>query len=290
MFNKEYYEGRKNKLNNKLQVLRFNFINDNTALLVRYQNNQKLEKEILELKQQINQSQNNQLVYPLDDNSKEVINKTIDEFLKDKIFDLVWKKLTHWFLAFESLDGYTQSNSAGSSIGIDGNDVVLLTGGTSGNFSTLTTDPFWQGLLTFSQQSNMRSSFILADGGGGSISNFTFYMTIGSATAGNKYYGFKRANGNLYGGTSDGTTENSVLLQTIAFSQTYNIEARYTPSEKVIFFVNAVEKGVSGSNIPTTNSTTASAQFMYIKITTNENVSKTLQVSYFEYLQFRNIL
>ena len=258
--------------------------------LIIKKNNQKLEKEILELKQQINQSQNNQLVYPLDDNSKEVINKTIDEFLKDKIFDLVWKKLTHWFLAFESLDGYTQSNSAGSSISIDGNDVVLLTGGTSGNFSTLTKDPFWQGLLTFSQQSNMRSSFILADGGGGSISNFTFYMTIGNATADNKYYGFKIANGNLYGVTSDGTTENSVLLQTIAFSQTYNIEARYTPSEKVIFFVNAVEKGVSGSNIPTTNSTTASAQFMYIKITTNENVSKTLQVSYFEYLQFRNIL
>ena len=61
MFNKEYYEGRKNKLNNKLQVLRFNFINDNTALLVRYQNN---EKEILaefeELVKQEEESQESQ--------------------------------------------------------------------------------------------------------------------------------------------------------------------------------------------------------------------------------------
>jgi len=45
MFNKEYYEGRKNKLNNKLQVLRYNYINDNTNLLVRYQQS---EKELLE--------------------------------------------------------------------------------------------------------------------------------------------------------------------------------------------------------------------------------------------------
>jgi len=71
MFNKEYYEGRKNKLNNKLQVLRFNFINDNTALLVRYQNN---EKEILaEFEELVKQEEESQKNKESKKESKEVL-------------------------------------------------------------------------------------------------------------------------------------------------------------------------------------------------------------------------
>ena len=72
MFNKEYYEGRKNKLNNKLQVLRYNYINDNTNLLVRYQQS---EKELLEeFKELSKQEEESKELSKQEKKSKKVLN------------------------------------------------------------------------------------------------------------------------------------------------------------------------------------------------------------------------
>lgn len=222
-----------------------------------------------------------QLTYPLDKNTKTLIANEVREEMKRSIFDAIWRNTFHWFTFFESLDGFTVAGTTS----VNGNNVLITTGATSGNRAEVNKQPSWQGLFTFSRRSNFRSAFALT-----SVESQTIYITVGNkdVTPNKGYYGFKIVNGNLYGLTSDGTNENAVLLQAVSASTGYNIEARYQPKSKVIFLVNNIEKGSSVTKLPKADETTANLHLMDIEIVTNENVAKTIQMSFFEYLQHRN--
>ena len=221
-----------------------------------------------------------QLQFPLDQVSKKIIERTVDEFLEDKIFDLVWKKTFHWITFFESLDGFAVVADVQS---IDHNDVVITTSAVNGNTASVKKQPQWQGLITFSQKSYMRSAFTI-----NSVANVTAYIIIGSTSSGS-YYGFKIVNDSLKGVSKDGTTEKTVDLKTISASTSYNIEARYSPADKIVFLVDAVEMGVITQNLPS-RADTPNILPLHFSITTNTTAAKTLQFSFWEYMQARNIL
>ena len=235
----------------------------------------------------IDMSQEPQLKYPLDQQSKRIIEQTTDEFLEEKVFDLIWKRTFHWLTFFESLDGFTVTEGGAGTNVLTGTDLIMTTGALTTNANEVIKQPAEQGLMTFSRRSNMRAGFLL-----GQITDQTVYIVVGGLSSGS-YYGFKITNATLYGVVSNGSTESTVTLATLSASTVYTMEARYSPKEKVIFYVDAVEKGVIQNSvatpIPLANET-ASVRLMDIKITTNADAAKVLQISLFEYLQHRNVL
>lgn len=231
-------------------------------------------------------SNGQQLTYPLDPNSVVAVEKASDTFLYTKIFDLVWKKLFHYYTDFESLDGFLVTGTAGHTG--DGGTIYLATTAVSGNTTKLQRASGYNGLITFSQPSNFRTTFYSDP-----WSSETVYVTIGfrdSATVGN-YYGFKIHNGSIYGISSNAGTNNetSILLSTIADDNYIGLEARFIPSDSVQFLLNSVEKGRLTSGLPKPTGS-ANNKFYEITLTTNTTAERSLVLSHFEYLQRRNIL
>lgn len=221
-----------------------------------------------------------QAASPINPETKSQVSQMLDELLPDKIFDLIWKKTFHWITFFESFDGFALSATAPT---IGSANISLTTSGALNNEVEISKPPLFQGLITFSQRSAFRTTINLSV-----ITNQTAYITVGNKDS-THYYGFKISNATLYGVSYDGSTENAVTLATISASTAYTIEARYTPTDKVVFFVDTIEKGVSKVNLPSPV-VTANAQLMDIRIKATQAEAKTLQVSFFEYLQRRNIL
>ena len=218
--------------------------------------------------------------YPPNEDLKNAVNQILDETLPDKIFDLTWKKMFHWITFFESIDGFALSATAPT---IGSANISLTTSGASGNEVEISKPPLYQGLVTFSQRSAFRTTINLSV-----VTNQTVYVTVGNKDS-THYYGFKVTNATLFGVTYDGGTENAVTLATLSAATAYTLEARYNPSDKVVFLVDNIEKGASKTNLPSPV-VTANAQMMDIRIKANAAEAKTLQASYFEYLQRRNIL
>lgn len=221
-----------------------------------------------------------QLTYPLDEQSKKIIEKTVDGFLEQKVFDLIWKKTFHWLEIFDSLDGCHVVADAST---IDYNNIAISTSDVNNNVAYVEKTPSWQGLITFAQGSNMRSGFVVS-----SVANATSYILVGTTTTGS-YYGFKIVNDSLKGVSFDGTTEKTIDLMTIEASVEYQIEARYAPADKIIFLVNAVERGTIIENLPS-RLEVVNVYPLHFSIKTTTTAVKTLQFSFWEYLQSRNIL
>jgi len=218
--------------------------------------------------------------YPPSVDLKVAVDSVLDENLPDKIFDLIWKKTFHWITLFESLDGF--NFTAGATQSTNGSYVELKTSSTLNNEVEINKQPAWQGLITFSQRSYFRTNISFTD-----ITDQTIYATVGNKGTTN-YYGFKIVADALYGVSYDGTTEKTILLQTIT-ATTFNLEARYLPSNKIVFLVDSVEKGTITVNLPIPVKT-SNVQLMDIRIKTTATAVKTIQVSFFEYLQTRNVL
>ena len=220
--------------------------------------------------------------YPPSLDFKAAVESAMDEILPDKVLNLLWKNTFHWLTLFESVDGFVQTIVGTGTVTLDGNDVVLATSAVANDSVDLAKEPSWLGLATFSQRSFMRSAVVV-----NSITSQEIYIKVGrSDTQG---YGFKIINGSLYGTTHSGTTESTVLLQTISISTAYQLEARYLPSDKVVFFVDTIEKGVLTTNLPSP-AVTANDKLMTLRVKTTTTAARNMQVSYFEYLQRRNIL
>lgn len=200
----------------------------------------------------------------------------------DQLFDYQWKKVFHYTSLFDSLDGFTVATQGEKAeVSVDGSQLLLLTGAKAGSFAEVLKQPLWQGVITFSQKSNFRTTFVLTN-----TANAEFYTGVGSYQ--NQGYGFKVANGNLYGFTNDGRNEKTVLLQP-AKGDIYTVEARYEPNRKVAFLVNATEKGTISEMLPGAGEV-PNRDFMFIRLMTTNDVPKVLQTSYVEYLQARNVL
>ena len=231
-----------------------------------------------EFNNQSKASQNS--VYPITPDFKAGVNQALDELLLDKIFDLEWKKLFFFQTLFESLTGFTVSGPAPT---IDGTGVTMTTDGTLNNESEVTKQPGIQGLIAFYQRSAFRIKVYLAQ-----VTAQTIYITVGNKDT-THYYGFKIVDNTLYGVTYNGVTENAVSLQSVSATTSYNLEARYFPDDKVVFFVDAVEKGVSKLYLPVP-STTINVQLMDIRVKATAAVAKTIKVSMFQYMQARAVL
>lgn len=224
------------------------------------------------------------LPYPLSYTDQKSVEKTTDIYMPDKVFEMMWKKLFHWITFFESLDGYTITNVGSSSSAVDGTQILMTTGAIANDSTTVLKSPSFQGLITFSQDSNMRSNFTVNH-----ESNYEHYIVLGSLTGGQGGYGFKISDGSIYGYTNDGSSTSSILLQAISTSTIYSIEARYRVNSNVIFYIDNVEVGILSTTLPSPVAT-PNITLMTLKAKTTDANAKNIQISFFEYLQRRNVL
>ena len=197
--------------------------------------------------------------------------------IENKIFEDIWKKTFHYTTFFESLDGFHVSGNAS----VDGNQLIFVTEDKENSTVKVSKTPSWQGLATFSQKSRFRTAFTMTN-----RNNVEAYLSIGGHEG--KSYGFKIVNDKLYGYSNDGTKELAVLLQTIT-NDTYNVEARYKPNEVIVFYVNSKNRGELTKGFPSA-SQLPNHHLMEMSLKTNDSLQKSFQVSFFEYLQMRNVL
>lgn len=197
--------------------------------------------------------------------------------IEDLVFDTVWKKMFHYITFFEGLQGF---NVLGN-ISVDGSQLLFVAGGKDSPVAEITKTPSWQGLVTFSQRERFRTAFTMT-----TTNNTEAYISVGRHDS--QSYGFKIVNTNIYGYVNDGKRETLVFLQKIS-SETYGIEARYKPNEIVVFYVNSLEKGEIVKGLPSALAV-PNYTLMDISFRTTDTFQKSFQVSFFEYLQTRNVL
>lgn len=233
-----------------------------------------------------NIARSNMTYYPPNEDFKNAVRQALDEMLPEKTLDLIWKKTFHWLTLFEGVDnannGFVNNIVGTGTIVYSGNDLILTTSAAANDITETRKEPSWQGLVTFSQRSFMRSSLVI-----NSTTNQEIYIKVGRFDT--QGYGFKVTNATLAGTTHSGSAESTVNLQALSTGTAYQLEARYLPSKGVIFFVDGIEKGSLSTNLPSP-AVTVNSYIMTLRVKTTTTAARNMQVSHFEYLQARNIL
>lgn len=196
----------------------------------------------------------------------------------DPIFDYLWKKTFQYQTFFENLQGFTTKGN----VDLQSGALALSAGGNFGAAAEILKQPMFQGLATFSERSRFRTAFTVT-----SPSGTIAYVSVG--LHGGAGYGFKVVDDTLYGFTNDGTKENTIFLQTVQSGKIYSVEGRYKPNDVVAFYVNTELKGAITDVLPKATKTVNPTLFdLYLE--SRDGSEKTLQTSFFEYLQKRSVL
>jgi len=249
-----------------------------------------LKKEIADLKEKIGQ-----LVFPLNVNSKQILSKTTDEFIGDKVLNANWDDYFYYMTMFDSIDGFSSSGQ----VTIDSGGLILSTTSTINNSANLYKLPNptaivsipTNTLLSWKQPQRIRGNIAMA-----SVSNVTAYITRGvNYGPSYPYFGFKIINNTLYGVSRDNNTdgEAAIALMTISTNTVYIVEARYLPGEKILFYVvnNATkeleQKGILTTKLPSISNSNVGGFYEYFISTQNAAV-KQMTASFFEYIQKRD--
>jgi len=126
---------------------------------------------------------------------------------------------------------------------VTGTGSVTATGGSSGyiEHSTGTTSGSWANLRRWRRITDLsfdrRQRFKTAVHFVGNADQILYLLGVGDRQTGN-HYGFRADNDTLKGTVADGTTENTVSLDTFTAGTTYTLEAILYPGKEVRFFVN----------------------------------------------------
>jgi len=254
-----------------------------------------VKRELAEVQDTINKINKQRLNYPLDKNSKEIIRRTYKEFLPKDIMELVWNEYIYVFDFPIVIDGASflgNWNMGGSGVAFRGSSdgVGIEVGDTSGDYGILVKSPDIQDVFRWDKRQRFRTAFKLDF-----VSSVTAYTSRGSQDD-NFSYGFKINDGTLYGyydtSGNSGTSEVTTEVMSISGGTIYTVEARFNPNDgKITFYVKntTTEKyeqvGSLVSDFPLGETT--SSNLAEFKVTTNTNADRTLDVSWFEYIQKR---
>jgi hypothetical protein len=97
------------------------------------------------------------------------------------------------------------------------------------------------------------------------------------------HIGFKLIGNSLYGTVADGTTEATLLLETLTAAGSRRLECVLTPGVECRFYVNGADKGAITTNLPT--GATNSQYMLYVSISNTEAVSKNMYIYEWRTLQ-----
>jgi len=99
--------------------------------------------------------------------------------------------------------------------------------------------------------------------------------TTGSTNT-SMHIGFKLINADLYGTVADGTTESTLLLETLSADGYRRLECILTPTVECRFYVNGVDKGAITTNLPI--DTTDAKYDLFIANHNTEAINKIISI------------
>lgn len=242
--------------------------------------------------------------YPPNDDFKRAVEEAMDEILPQKIFDAVWNDFFHYYTQFDSMEASTGDNTfentGQASMTLDGWEVAVEADVTSASFMEKVQIPTLGGSsvglnrnLSWGQPQRFRANFSFHDTTNSSSPEHISYIVRGAtpqSSYNHPYFGFKISDTTLYGVVYDGSSETTTELMPVSNATAYIVEARYSPSDKVIFLVQnnstnqMEEKGVVSSGLPDPANSNTEA-FYGMEITRVSNHTVQLLGSFFEYIQ-----
>ena len=231
-----------------------------------------------------------QLNYPVDYRTRRIIERVVDGFLAEKIFDILWTQVFYYVSTFENIDttgtgiaswALTKTGTAVPDATLTNNRVTLSTGTTSGNRARLIKTPdvaSAKRFLNFQKRQRMRTQIKHEL----TVANLTAFALAGDL--GGNAYGFRCINGALVGVVVNnaGTVTATPTLTTMTADTDVLIEARYVPGQQVTFYINGDEKGILTTGLPTEN---VNPGLAYYRIQTDDTTSKSMTFSFFEFIQ-----
>lgn len=199
-----------------------------------------------------------------------------------------WEDYFYWLFLIDSLDGIYQITTGSASItyGTTGDLLLMNTGTTKNSVAKLEKWQTYLGdiLLRWDKKRKIRTVMSLD-----SVADVTVFLCSGYdiiTTPTREHVGFKIINDSLYGTVADGTTEATLLPQTIDTS-VYTLECVFSPSiPECRFFVDGVDKGAITTNLPTT-AWTGEYVPMHVAIENTVAADKRLNFPIWEFWQDR---
>ena len=150
---------------------------------------------------------------------------------------------------FESLDGWYQDVSGSGSITLDYHGLDLDTGTTADSVARVCKSPSNPlNNLTWDKNRRLRLRVYISSIQTGA--DDVIWMVMG-AYGSYQHVGFKILAGTLYGTVYDGTTENTLDIQTVAAGDSPLLEVIFTAGIEAEFLVDGVSKGTLTANLPT---------------------------------------
>lgn len=222
-----------------------------------------------------------QLQYPANVDTIRTIEEASNTFLPSKMFDITWREFFHFISLFEAIDRYETGATPAQ---VNDHGLVLETTATNGNevFVRLpvnagtTTNPR---IFSYTKETRFRTEFTLD-----SVTSCIFSVSTLEDSAGSGM-GFSCESGVLYGYTNNGTGGDLQvnLKTTVAVNRVYQLELRYLPQERIVFYVNGDEKGVLATRFP---KDLTGDKFIFAASYLNQSaLSRTATLQYFEYSQ-----
>lgn len=214
----------------------------------------KLRHDLTIVDRKVEEQVKHQLVYPVDANSQSVYDNLFDVRLKSVLMDTLWKRVFRWYEPFDSLDNWDVSSDVLPGAIPFGGTLWIET-------AAVANDEQWAARLnlnrntsnTFDRDSYMRIGVMFK--GDDPETNSQYYMTVGDHLIDERnFYGFKVANGSLYGVISAAGKAGELMTKRLATIknfdgpleplETYLLEARYYAGVKVDFFVTVNANGL----------------------------------------------
>ncbi len=222
-----------------------------------------------------------QIRHPLDNQSMDVFRKALQDEVGNYIFNTAWERYFYYFTFFDSSSWPKAVTGTGA---VDyGGGVTLRTGATNGSTAdvSLNTGGGVTGLFynTTEKYQRFRVVATFTD-----TTTQTIYMVRGNLDNG-VYFGFKIVNATLYGVSNNGGGEVTVLLGAIINgADSFAFEARFSPKDKIVFYVNNIERGVLTTGLPTNDGLVGIG---HLQITNDAAGDRWTTIHYFEFIQER---
>lgn len=241
---------------------------------------------------------NQQIKYPLDETSKQIIRQVAQEVVDDRVFEAVFSKYIYLSTIFEGDSGWGIIDSSANQSGATNIGMTLETGASSNDTTEVFKGVFGNNSFSFDERAKFRSSIYINGSGSFNDENIIYHLTVGSITGTvNPHYGFRAENGTLYGITSDGNNSSEKELMSIDDNQIYMVEAIFTPNTSVIFKVSdgaqfpqskqlLKERAVMREDLPS-GFMSFPINIFSAQLETTEDAAKQARIPFIEYIQNR---
>jgi len=203
----------------------------------------------------------------------------------------LWTRDFYKLIQFQSLDGFLIDEVDTGSVSLLEGDITLSTGANINSEADLIdeiTHPLVDlgTFLTWDKERRLRVGILFNNNTNQEIYILQGTWGLSLPDPSQKGFGFKIVNNEIFGYVVDGTTETLTgVLRTFNAGDEFILEARLTPTQKCVFYIDGVEVGSITTNLP--SGLQSSNWIAHAHITNTAAADKSIQFDWWEFYQKR---